>query len=86
MWSGKFVERYGINGYDVLITGDKNILEYDAYKTKVKEIYEMKLLNNTYYTDMILAQEDTVYFQVIEEVNTKTNEYGDAIQVWMKKN
>ena len=28
MWYVKFMERYGINGYHVLLTGAKRILEY----------------------------------------------------------
>ena len=38
MWSGKFMARYGIKVYNVLITGDKKISEDDADETKVKGV------------------------------------------------
>ena len=34
MWSVTFMTRAGIKGYDVLLTGVKEILAYDAGKTK----------------------------------------------------
>ena len=43
-----------------------------------------KFLNKTVYNDLMLAQEDTVYFHIIEEVNTKSNKYGNARQSWIK--
>ena len=33
-WSGKFMERAGIKGYYVLLTGDKKISADDAGETK----------------------------------------------------
>ena len=44
----------------------------------------MKLLNKTAYNEMILAEEDTVYFHIFEEARTKSNKYRDAKQSWMK--
>ena len=49
-----------------------------------KEVFELKLLNKTAYNEMILAQEDTVFFQIPEEAKTKANSYIDARQAWMK--
>ena len=51
---------------------------------KIKGVSEFKLLNKTAYNELILAQEDTVCFHIIEEAKTKANKYGDARQAWMK--
>ena len=53
----KFMARSVLKGNDVLVTCDKKVLADDAYETKVKIVYEFKLLNNTTYNKMILAQE-----------------------------
>ena len=84
MWSVKFAARVVIKGYDVLLTGDNTILVYDAEKTKLKGFYELKLLNKTANNDLILAQEDTVCFHIVEEAKINDNNYGDAGQPWMK--
>ena len=78
MWSGKFMARYVIRVYNVLIIGGWKILEDDADKTKVKVISELNLINKTAYNELILAQEDMVYFHIIEEVNMRANKYGGA--------
>ena len=44
----------------------------------------MNLLNKTAYNEVILTQEDTVCFQIIEEAKTKADNYGDARQWQMK--
>ena len=44
----------------------------------------MNFLNKTEYNELILAQEDTVFFKIIEEEKTKSIKYGDAVQEWMK--
>ena len=36
MWSGKLMAIPGIGGYHVIIIGAKEILAYDAYKTREK--------------------------------------------------
>ena len=83
MWSGKFMARYVIRVYNVLIIGGWKILEDDADKTKVKVISELNLINKTAYNELILAQEYTVCFQIVEEAKTKDHKYGDAGQVSM---
>ena len=65
--------RYGIKGYNVLLTGDTKNLED---KTKEKEVSDLKFLNNTAYNELILAQESTVCFQISEEAKKKYNKYG----------
>ena len=72
---GKFMARSGIKEYHVLITGNKKIPEDDADKTQEKDIAAPKLLNFTAYNDLIHAQEDTVYFNIIEEAKTISNKY-----------
>ena len=67
----KFMARSVIKGYQVLLTGAKKILDGDTEKRKEKEIAALELLNFTDYADLILAQEDTVCFHIIEEVKTK---------------
>ena len=44
----------------------------------------MNFINETAYNYLILAQEDMVYFNIIEEAMTKANKYGDARKGWMK--
>ena len=44
----------------------------------------MKLLNKAVYSDMILAQECTVCFWIVEETKIKSNKYVDARNAWMK--
>ena len=41
-------------------------------------------LNFTAYNELILTQEDTVYFQTIEEVKKKDNTYRYARLAWTK--
>ena len=41
----------------------------------------MKLLNKTAFNELILVQEDTVCFHMIEEVNKKADKYEDATHV-----
>ena len=72
----------GSKGYDVQITGAKKILADDANKTKKKDIAALQLLNFTAYNDLILAQEDTVCFHIVEEAKTKANKYRDTRLAW----
>ena len=65
------MEWSGIKEYDVLPTGDKNIPAGEAYKTKVEEVSELKLLNKTAYNKLILIQKYTVCFKIIEEAKKK---------------
>ena len=44
----------------------------------------MNFINETAYNYLILAQEDMVYFNIIEEAMTKANKYGDARNAWTK--
>ena len=52
-------------------------------KTKLKTIAELKLPNLAAYNKLILIQEETVCFQIIED-KTKANNYGDARLSWTK--
>ena len=76
--------RSGIKGYNALLTGDKKILSDESYKTKYEVVTELKLTNKAAYNNLILAQEDMVYFQIVEEAKKKANKYGNARQVWIK--
>ena len=82
MWLRKSMSRTGIKGYHILITGDKNILVGDALK-KIKSFSELKLLNKTAYNNLILTQEDTFYFRIDEELETKANKYRNTRQAWI---
>ena len=86
MWSGKFMARAGIEGYDILLTGDTRIPADDAGERKNKGVEStLKLLNKKAYNEIILEQEDTVSFQIAEEAKVKANKYGDsARQMWVK--
>ena len=58
-------------------------------KQKLKIFYEFKSLDKTAYNELLLEQEDTVYFHIVEdtvcfhideEAKTKSNKYGDTRQ------
>ena len=51
--------------------GDKKILADDADEKQEKEIYALKLLIFIAYNELILTQEDTVLFHIVEEVKRK---------------
>ena len=73
-----------IKGYHVLLTGAKTISADEKEKRKDKEISELKVLNFTVYNDLILAQDDTVCFHIIEEAKTEANKCRDARLEWAK--
>ena len=50
---------------------------------KQKIVSGLKLPNKISYNELIIAQEDTVCFQLVEEAKTIANSFGDAKQVWM---
>ena len=70
MWSGNFTAKAGIKGYGVLHRGDNKILEDDA-ELKKKRVYVLRLLNKTVSNELILSQEEMVWFQIVEDANTK---------------
>ena len=76
--------RTEIKGYHVLLTGDNNIPAGGADKTQEKETSALKLLNFTAYNELILAQEYTLCFHIVEEANTKANIYEDTRLAWTK--
>ena len=82
MWSGKSTAGSGIKVYHVILTGAKKIPANDAEKTKEKENSALKLLKFTAYNEIILAQEDTVYFQIFEGAKKRANKYGYARLAW----
>ena len=71
-----------IKVYHVLLTSDKEVLADDKDKIQEKEIAKLKLLNFTAYNELIIAQEDKVCFQIIEEAQTKANKYIDSRISW----
>ena len=50
---------------------------------KQKIVSGLKLPNKISYNELIIAQEDTVCFQLFEEATTIANSFGDAKQLWM---
>ena len=58
---------YGIEGYDVLLTGENKMPSNYADKIKEKGLFELKLLKKTAYNDLIPTQENTACFQITEE-------------------
>ena len=84
MWSGKVIQGYGIKVYNVLLTGANKITADKVDETIEKIVSELKLLNKTAYSKLILSQEETVCFHIFEEAKTKANRYGDTRQTWMK--
>ena len=58
--------RSGIKEYHVLLTRANKLPADDTDKTQEKDIYALKLLNSTAYNELVLTQEDTVCFQMVE--------------------
>ena len=44
----------------------------------------LKLHNFTSYNELIISQEDMVFFQIIEEEKTKDHKYRDSRLAWKK--
>ena len=78
MWSEEFVARPGIKVYHVLIIAANKIPADDADNTKENKIASLKLLYFRSYNELILVQEDTVWFDIIKILKTKANMYRDA--------
>ena len=70
--------RVGIKVYHVLKTGDEKIPTDGADITKVKGDFELKLLQKTANNFLILAQEDMMCLQIVENAKTIYNKYRDA--------
>ena len=66
-----------------MLTG-KNKTPEDDIDKKRKVVYGLKTPNNIDYNDLILAQEDGVCFQIVEEAKTKYNMYGETRKAWKK--
>ena len=81
MWSGNFIARVVIKGYHVLLTGAKKMPDEEKDEIR-KTIAQLNLLNFTAYNKIILSQEDTVCFQIIEKLKIEANEYSDARLTW----
>ena len=82
--NGNFMAKYGMKLYHVLKTRAKKILADIVLKTKVKGVSTLKLVNFTAYNELILAQEEVLCFQIVEEVKKKVNKYRDARQARIK--
>ena len=65
MWSGKFLARAGLIGYDIILRGNMKTPE-DNTEDKTKEDAIPKQLNKNTYNGLILEQDDTVCFQIAE--------------------
>ena len=74
---------YWIKGYHLLITGSKKIQKDEADKTKDKNS-ALKLLNFTSCSELMLTQEDTVWFKIVRETKKKINKHRDARQTQIK--
>ena len=68
IWSGKITARAGMKGYDILLAGDAEIMAENVDEKRDSRLTAtLNLLNKTDYNNLIPAQEDTIYFQIIEE-------------------
>ena len=83
MWLGNSMARYGIKEFNTLLTGDNKIPVYYEEEKIYKGVPGPKLLNNTAYNQLIIAQEYTVCFQIAKEAKKKYNKYGNKRQAWM---
>ena len=84
VWLGKYMTKSGIRGYHVLLTGAKKIPTGDTEKIQQREIFALKLLYFKAYNKLIIAQEDTAYFQIFEEMKTTYNKYRYTRLAWKK--
>ena len=74
----------GIKIYDILLTGNSEILRDNEDETKDNGVTAtLKLLNKTHYKKLILEQVDAICFHIIEDLKTKRDKYGDATQVFI---
>ena len=64
MWSGKFLARSGLLGYDVILRGTVKTPEYNK-EENTKEDDILKQINKNLYNDLVLEQDDTVCFQIV---------------------
>ena len=67
---GKFHGRYGVKGYNTLLTGGKKITEDDTDKTKHEGVIVLEFLKKTAYNDVIVAKYYMVCFHIAEEAKT----------------
>ena len=67
----KFMKIALIKGCNTLLTDDNKIPSDEADKTKDESVTALKFINNIDYNEMIIAQEDTVCFQIVEEAKKK---------------
>ena len=74
-----------MNGYNILVKGDTKILVDDTRETKDKGVTAtLNFLIKTAYNEIILAQEDTVCFQIIEEERKQSSNYKGSSQTLVK--
>ena len=64
MWSGKLLVRVGLGCYIILRDTMKTPVDNEEYKTKEDAI--IKELNKKAYNELVLAQDDTVCFHIVE--------------------
>ena len=84
MWPGKFMGRYVIKLYYVLIRGDmKTLTDNSDELIYGRVIATLKIPDKISYTEPIIYQEDKVSSQIAEEAKTEYNEYVDAIGAWV---
>ena len=63
MWSGKFVVRYIIKGYDILLNTPWKCQQM-VQKNDIKGVTAMlKMLRRMKYNNLILPQEETFFFR-----------------------
>ena len=78
MWSGKFVQRGGRLGYNIILRNNvKTPADNEEDKTKEDDI--LNQLNNNAYNELILAQYDMACFQIFVELVTKEITNGWAL-------
>ena len=58
--------RSEIKGYHILLTGAKKFPADNADKREEKSVSALKLLKFTSYNELVLSQEDTISFQIVE--------------------
>ena len=65
MWSGELLSRSWLRGYNVILR-DAVKTPVDNEEEKIKEDDMLNQLNKNAYNDLILAQDDTVFFHIVE--------------------
>ena len=79
MWLGNFLSRAARLGYNIILRDNVKTLDYNA-EDNIKEDSTLNKLNKNAHNDLILSQDDTVFFHIIEQLVAKYLPNGYALR------